>query len=265
MNRSWSFTDVEFKVLWERINRRGLPRPFTFTSRTPLLDDYEREKLAIWERMRPDVDAELRDLFTAIGLPEVYVVVRGWWEDDPDNPENQIRARVVRVGVQGYLLIQQPGETLWHSGGFTIEECGPRGLVDAVLRVLPPSPAGRTATVPLVLDHADEHEYHRPEPDSLVTEARSESAADVSARFLAAPGAATGAISVHQGHSAFGPRGILKQDIFWRDMLDDGRYAIVLDQAPVAMGVDGRRLAGLVDAAVERMLERADAHWEAHS
>ncbi|WP_067646793.1 ESX secretion-associated protein EspG [Nocardia harenae] len=263
MNRSWDLTDLEFAVLWERINRSDLPRPFSFISRTRKLSDYEREKLEVWDRMRPEVDDCLRDVFVAMHRPEAYVVVLGWCDHDTQNPAKRVRARAVRSATHGYLLRQLPGETVWHSGGFTIEECGPHGIAEAVVRILPERQAGRLGSIPILTDQVDDHERFRSVPDSRVTMPNQDSPADRSAKFFALPAELTGAITVHQGYSAFGPRGILEQAMLWRDLPDDGRYVIVLDRAPTAMGIGTRRLVALIDAAVERMRDRADSHWEA--
>lgn len=261
MNRSWDLTDLEFAVLWERINRSDLPKPFSYISGTRGLSDYEREKLAVWDRLRDEVDDGLRDVFEAMHRPEAYVVVHGWCDHDTENPATRVRA--MRSATHGYLLRQRPGETVWHSGGFSIEECGPHGLAEAVVRVLPEQRAGRLGAIPILTDQIDDHERFRSVPDSRVTMPSRESPADRSAAFFAIPADLTGAITVHQGYSAFGPRGILEQAMLWRDLPGDGRYVIVLDQAPTAMGIGTRRLVALVDAAVERMRDRADSHWEA--
>ncbi|MFC8042697.1 ESX secretion-associated protein EspG [Nocardia sp. NPDC057353] len=263
MNRRWDLTDLEFAVLWERINGGDLPKPFSYVSRTRGLSAYEREKLLAWERLRHLADDGLRDVFEAMHRPEAYVVVHGWCDHDTRNPAKRVRARAVRSATHGYLLRQLPGETVWHSGGFTIEECGPFGIAEAVVRVLPERGAGRLGAIPILTDRVDDHERFRSVPDSRVTMPNRESPADRSATFFALPAELTGAITVHQGYSAFGPRGILEQAMLWRDLPGDGRYVIVLDRAPTAMGIGTRRLVALVDAAVERMRDRADSHWEA--
>ncbi|MGY4102286.1 hypothetical protein ACW2Q0_22435 [Nocardia sp. R16R-3T] len=50
--------------------------------------------------------------------------------------------------------------------------------------------------------------------------------------------------------------------MLWRDLPDDGRYAFVLDHAPVANGVRAEQLAAMLDNAIEAMLDRTETHWE---
>lgn len=261
MSAVWDFTDLEFVVLLERYTNSTLPVPFSYTSRTRWRDDYEREKFETWERLRATVDGSIRDVLETCARPEVFVVVHGWDDADITNPAKRIRARAVRSGMRGYLVTQRPGETLGHSGGFTVTECGPHGLADAVVRALPRLRAGRYRNIPIMTDRADDREQFR-NVGSLVTAADRESPARQSERFFRTRASLTGAITIHQGHSKFGPRGILEQFMLWRDLPDDGRYAFVLDHAPVANGVRAEQLAAMLENAIEAMLDRSETHWE---
>ena len=110
-------------------------------------------------------------------------------------------------------------------------------------------------------DRADDREQFR-HVGSLVTVADRESPARRSERLFQTRASFTGAITIHQGHSEFGPRGILEQFMLWRDLPDDGRYAFVLDHAPVANGVRAEQLAAMLETAIEAMLDRSETHWE---
>lgn len=81
-------------------------------------------------------------------------------------------------------------------------------------------------------------------------------------RFLSAQATTTGVISIRQGYSKFGPRGVLEQLLLWRDLTDDGRYVIPLDGAPVAVGIGAKRLARLVDDSIDVVVDRLETHWE---
>ncbi|MEU0503997.1 ESX secretion-associated protein EspG [Nocardia sp. NPDC005998] len=262
MTRTWEFTDLEFKVLWERqLQQRILPEPLTYMSRTPLRDDYEREKFQIWERLRDTVDGSMREVLEVISRPEVLVKVLGWNDADQEDPQQWIRARGVRSGARGFLLAQQPGETPWHSSGYAITECGPWGVADAVVGLLPKTRPGRTGSIPILTDRVADHERFD-FGGSRVTETASTSTVSRSDQFFAIPATRTGVITIHQGHSKFGPRGILERILVWRDLPDDGRYVIELDQAPVALGIGEGRLVQKIDDLIAGMLQRLETHWE---
>ncbi|MFG1794403.1 ESX secretion-associated protein EspG [Nocardia sp. NPDC049149] len=262
MTQTWTFTDDEFDALWERYANTHLPAPFMYTSRARRLDDYERQAFQAWDRLRRTLDSSFHEVLETFLRPEVSVIGYGWNEQDMDNPEKRTRVRAVRAGSRGYLMTQLPGETIWHSGGFIITDCGPHGISDAVLAALPQSAkAGRLRNIPIVINRNDDGgEYQH--PGSVALDNTKDTSVERSQRFLDIPATSTGAITIHQGRSKFGPRGIMQEILMWRDLPGDGRYVIKVDSAPVAMGVGPDRLRDMVDEAIERILERMDTHWE---
>ncbi|QIS08957.1 ESX secretion-associated protein EspG [Nocardia arthritidis] len=261
MNRTWEFTDLEFVVLWERYIDDHIPKPLTFTSRTPLLDDYEREKFEAWERLQATAPTWLRTALEVLARPQILVKVLGWYDRNTEDPQRWIRARVACSGNHGYILTQRPGETIRHSGGYKITECGPRSLGEAIVKTLPKVEAGRFGDIPIVTSAADVLEQIH-SSGSMVLESGGESAVHRSNRFFDTAATRTGVIILHQGQSKFGPRGILEQILIWRDLPDDGRYVIELGSAPTAIGIGTRRLAAKLDMMIEDMLERVENHWE---
>jgi hypothetical protein len=97
---------------------------------------------------------------------------------------------------------------------------------------------------------------------SRITETATTSTVSRSDEFFAIPATRTGVITIHQGHSKFGPRGILERIMVWRDLPDDGRYVIELDQAPVAIGIGDERLMLEIDDVINLMVQRLETHWE---
>lgn len=262
MRQVWRFTDLEFKVLWERYNKTTrMPEPLVFTSRTKYFDDYEREKQEIWDRLRDTVDGPIRDVVEVLARPEVLIKTQGWYDADIQDPAKWIRARAVRSGAQGYLLTQTPGETPMHSGGYTITDCGPHGVAEAIVTTLPKVEAGRIVSLALPPEWVGglaTELWGRP---SVTEHAATYDAGPVE-RFFGTPAERTGLLTVHQGHSKFGPRGILEHLMVWRDLPGDGRYLIELDSAPMAVGISSRRLAMKVDSLVDSLLRRMESHWE---
>ncbi|MEV0293210.1 ESX secretion-associated protein EspG [Nocardia sp. NPDC050710] len=262
-HQRWEFTDLEFRVLCERFAKSNVPDPLTFMARIPYLDDYEREKYLTWERLQPDLDPVIPDIIPLLYRPDVAIKVLGWYDGDFQAPEKWIRGLAVRSGTQGYLVTQAPGETFMHSSGYTIIDCGPRGLAEAVVRLLPPNiEAGRRGSIPIVTDNLDDLERIS-SGGSLVTEEVDSSGAGRSAEFFGIPADRTGSITIVQGHSKFGPRGILEHILVWRDLPSDGRYVIELPNgAPMAVGMGKKWLTSKIDNSVETILERIETHWE---
>ncbi|MBB5917405.1 hypothetical protein BJY24_006317 [Nocardia transvalensis] len=262
MTQHWNFTDLEFKLLCDEYRRGTLPAPFVFTSRTRRLDEYERERDVVRERLRELADTEFEAMVAAISRPEVFVVAHAWNDQDFDNPEHRIRVHAVRYGARGYLLSQKPGETLWHSGGFTVTECDPRALGEAVIGHLPRARAGIRPDL-VVTTVAPRHTYDLTASMVADDDEPEDDEYEVSSAFLDTPATATGIVKVLQGRSKFGPRGRVESGVLWRDLPDDGRYVLPLDDpAPIATGMGTDRLVAWVDREIERILIRMDEHRE---
>ncbi|MBF6069393.1 ESX secretion-associated protein EspG [Nocardia farcinica] len=263
MNRTWEFTDLEFRVLCERYGDSRIPEPLTYLARIRYAEDYDRAKFEVWERLRATADPDLREIIPILIRPEVSVRVLTWYDRGRDDPALWVRARGGRTGARGYLVVQKPGETVEHSGGYVIHDCGPRGLAEAIVRLLPPGvEAGRAGSIPVVAEHVDDLESYGG-VRSLVTDDRDDSGIARSRRFFETPAERTGAVTVHQGHSRYGPRGIIEHILLWRDLPGDGRYVIELPSAaPMAVGMGRKWLTKKIDDAVETMLDRTESHWE---
>ncbi|MFE3188742.1 ESX secretion-associated protein EspG [Nocardia sp. NPDC059240] len=252
MGRSWSLTDLEFLVLWEELGEESLPAPLFFTSRTAFwdahLDNKARARSALRDR-DPDLDYVLR----AVHMPELRVEVHGWDGRDPRAPAAGIRMLGVRSGEAGYLVVQRPGETVRHSAGFTITEFWAAELATEVVAGLPDTAAGRGPDTVLA----------EPEDTAMVDYAFGLSPAhetleggvvDRAAEFLAAPAPSMGTIDVVQGRSRFGPRGVTRHHLEWRDLDADGRYVVTAEQPPVAVPADRRRMITTLESVIAEVV-----------
>ncbi|MET7768692.1 ESX secretion-associated protein EspG [Nocardia sp. NPDC005366] len=263
MTRTWEFTDVEFRVLWQRFVGNGLPRPLTFQATTALHTDYEREKYDTWQRLQHTVDPTLRAVFDVLERPDVYLRLRGWNDRERDDAQRWLKARAARAGANGYIINQLPGETPTHSGGYIITDCGPHGLADAIVDLMPDVGAGRKGVLPLVTDvHPDSAEHHS--GSSMFFEEAGTSIAQRSAEFFDTPADRTGTINILQNQSMFGSRGMHRDILVWRDLPDDGRYVITLpSDSPTAAPLSRTALIEQINASIQRMMGRVESHWEA--
>ncbi|MEU6580741.1 ESX secretion-associated protein EspG [Nocardia sp. NPDC046763] len=259
MLRTWKFTDLEFLALWEGLGEEFLPRPLTFVSRTRWWDDH----LANLARARESLlarEPDYTEVLHALLQPEVRIEVHGWDGRDRLSASASIRLLGVRSGEAGYLLVQQPGETYAHSGGFTLSECYAEELAERVVAALPDTPAGREfpggSGGDLVLAETEdvaETDYdfgmspaHETLDGTVVTRA---------ADFLAAAAPSMGTIDVVQGRSRFGPRGIARFRWQWRDLEDDGRYVVTGDHPPVAVAADCRRMVATLETHIAEVVQ----------
>ncbi|WP_406265593.1 ESX secretion-associated protein EspG [Nocardia sp. NBC_00881] len=254
MSRTWSFTDLEFVVLWERLEEDFLPHPLMFTSRIRLHDDLAREKAQIWDRLRSTVDGSLGDALAAIARPDVRLAVQGRNGKDLDDPAGSIRILATRSGDSGYVVKQRPGETIRHSAGFTITECSAVRLADAVVAELPDIGPGKLADITLVPERsADDMDYSYGR--SRVEQATFEnSVGQRSQRFLESSLSVIGAIEIIQGRSRFGPRGVTRHVLQWRDVEGDGRYVIAVQNPLAAVAADRKRLTAMINTKIAEVV-----------
>ena len=245
-----SLSDLEFLVLWEETGNDTLPLPLSFA--TDLRDRilFDQAKFDIRERLAVARDDYADVVLQALAHPDIHLAVHAHDGDDPFLPEGSIRIYAARRGDQGYVVRQLPGKTIWHSSGFVITECTAIELAAAVVRELPEQPAGRYSNINLPQDNSEAET----DPDAFAMYDFVEDDGDSSDRLaeylLTAPVRRIGQIDISQGSSRFGPRGITRRRLGWRDLADDGRYTIVGDSPAVAHGTDAARMINMINTEI---------------
>ncbi|MEV0433797.1 ESX secretion-associated protein EspG [Nocardia sp. NPDC050413] len=262
MTRTWEFTDTEFYVLWQRLVRTAMPRPLTFVTEVEDSNEFEQRKHEAWQRLSDMLDGELHTAIDVLAKPQVYVRLRGWNDRASLDPKYMIKARAARSGARGYLVYQKPGITSWHSSGYTLVECGPHGLTEAILERMPALDAGKSGIIPLVGGQVEQPDF---EPrSSLIFDEADTGLATRSAAFFETEAERTGLIEILQNQSMFGSRGMERDILLWRDLPDDGRYVIELPREnPTATPMTRADLADKIDRSIDRLLARVESHWEA--
>ncbi|MEC3955056.1 ESX secretion-associated protein EspG [Nocardia sp. CDC153] len=257
----WELTDLEFQALCDRYRGGRMPRPFRFTSRIVLEDDYEREMFETRTRLDAELGPGFGVEFETIANPEVWVGIQAWIDTDFRNPATRLRLAGARRGRRAFVIKQEPAESLEHCGNITLLECEPEAMPALLIAQLPPREAGWRPAVSIVKEP--------PPPDLYASSASAafDSFEDTteaqSLAFLSTPAELTGAVRVVQGRSKYGPRGRAKATLVWRDLADDGRYLIDVDpETPIAVGVDAHKfssyLAGCIDRILQQMEWRGD-------
>ncbi|WP_282777887.1 ESX secretion-associated protein EspG [Nocardia sp. CC201C] len=257
----WEFTDVEFKALCDRHLDGFMPPPLVFTSRTLGADEFDRELMEAGARLAERVGPGFASVFETVVRPEVRVYSSTWSDGDIGNPRKRIRVHGARRGRRAVLITQLPGETVHHSGGYTLTECGPEALAARMVAELPPAEAARGPSVPIVIDGARERADVGAR--SYILDPFDDTMEPSSAAWWAEPAEWSGAIQVLQARSQYGPRGIAESTMLWRDIPDDGRYLIdFAESEPRAVGANAGTLAEHIEQHVDRILRHMVEHGE---
>ncbi|WP_330183402.1 ESX secretion-associated protein EspG [Nocardia sp. NBC_01503] len=253
MLRSWSFTDLEFLALWQERGAEFLPEPLMFSSRTQWWSEHLDAMARTRDSLPHERDPEWQDIFDTLSLPDVRIEVRGRDGRDASDPKGSIRLLGARRGDFGYLVVQQPGETVSHSAGFDVTACDAGQLAAELIAALPDVAAGRGPELVLA-ESADIEDHDYAFGLSPAHETMEGTVIDRAAEFLAAPAVTRGVIEIVQGYSRFGPRGITRHRVDWRDLVDDGRYVVTGDYPRVAAPADPRRMVATVQTRIDEVL-----------
>ncbi|MGC4994618.1 ESX secretion-associated protein EspG [Nocardia salmonicida] len=246
MSRSWQLTDTELIALWDKLFKDRLPSPLFALNRGENTQEWMRLAEAALAGLAGSGDGGLYDALARVAHADIRVTVVAFDPRDSDDPASQVRVVGARQGEVATLIRQLPGETRWHSGGYVITSGDADRLPGAVVGALPTREAGRLPDTPLITVATDaeiDHHYGRsPVYDSYIEADRA------STSWLQRPADRLGMIETCLGSSIFGPRGITPYRIEWRDLVDDGRYAVGSTARPVATAVDRPALATRIAA-----------------
>ncbi|MFI6165359.1 ESX secretion-associated protein EspG [Nocardia sp. NPDC051052] len=97
----------------------------------------ERRKRAAWEDLQRRLDGWFDGAIEVLCAPELYVEVSSWDERNMRNSAKGLRVYAARAGALAYVFEQTPGSLTYDTVAFTVTECDPRRLADAVEELLP--------------------------------------------------------------------------------------------------------------------------------
>ncbi|MCM6776528.1 ESX secretion-associated protein EspG [Nocardia sp. CDC159] len=247
MNSQRCLSEVELVALWEGLREGALPAPLMALPAIASHDGWERAKREARARLGAEAHNGVGDIVRTMAEPDIRIEAFGWNDRAPKNSEAPIRLLGVRKDAHGFLVEQLPGESVWHSGGFAIAECTAVELARALAQHLPKVGPGRLGDVVLTGDgECDDAAYDYRQ--SVVAE---QTVHRRCAAFLSAPTCGRGVVDIVQGRSLFGPRGITRHRLEWRDVIDDGRYVITRDSGPsIATPVGAERFIAMINSKV---------------
>ncbi|WP_067819141.1 ESX secretion-associated protein EspG [Nocardia inohanensis] len=257
----WEFTDLEFRVLTNRYVEGWMPTPLMYTCRTDDSAEYDRQLAETDELLRDRLGPSVATLFDTIHRPEVIIVSHTWCDDDMTNPEKRIRVHGALRDRRACMITQKPGETIYHSGGFTITECDPEELPRLIVAELPAAEPGRGPVVPIVTEQPPREPRYGSR--SMAFDSFDDTVEATSLAFLSRRADWTGTIRVLQSRSKYGPRGVMETTMLWRDVADDGRYLIELGEPELkAVGIGSDRLTRRIEERVEKVRRHMEARGE---
>ncbi|WP_327115738.1 ESX secretion-associated protein EspG [Nocardia sp. NBC_01730] len=248
MDRSWTLTDVEFVVAWDRMRELRLPAPFTALVRDLDWDEQYEERQA-WLGLRTRWSSGLDEVFDIVAKPDLRIIAHGWDQRAAADPTSHIRLHAIRRADRGYLLEQIPGRTTYDGGRVTITECDCLSLAERIAARLPAEERGQFDNVVLPRRSTDA-EFDAEFGASMVREPKEAPVDQHGAELLRKPVARRGIVEVRQGVTRFGPRNLARRGLWWRDIADDGRYVITPGSPAIATGVDTARLVSSINRAV---------------
>lgn len=257
MTRRWKFTGFDFYTLWLDATGESLPEPFWHSHGMDTLERYVAAQLESRERLRTMRDDDFAEMLEALTEPDISIAISGTDGADFKKPDRLVRLGAVRRGGRGYVVRQEASDTFWQAESFTVTPCDAIALAPAVVALMPEEKPGRGADI--VLPRREERVLPGERRNEDLDYSFGESAWNDSfvetdkargERFLQTVPLCHGTIDVVQGHSVFGPRGITRHRLEWRDLEDDGRYVIDDQRPPVATSVDNAKLTAMINTRI---------------
>lgn len=251
MTLTMEFTPVEFAAMWDELKEEGLPEPLTYLAPPRTHAESVRDKREAWQASRRRYGADLDLVTAALSRPDIRVMARGVDGRDPSNAKRVLRVLGVRRGDVGFVVTQRPGERMGEAEGFTVVQHEALSLGDAVAAAFPAAAAGSRRDFEIIDTQTSGLDFgygrslvhdHGEQPEAFGRE------------FLTEPEDLTGTIEIEQGWSRFGPRGVLRLYLVWRDVVDDGRYVIVPGSPMRVAPADRRRLAALINIQIAEVV-----------
>jgi hypothetical protein len=253
--RRWRFTDIEFYALWTAATGElGLPFPFHFTARTLDPHTFRFDQRQAHAELRERLGETFDPVLDVLAHPDIRVVLSGSDHREGDEPRSVVRLLGARRDSTGYVVSSLPGASFWHSGGFTVTGCDAVRLADELVAKLPDVPAGSRGETVLPRRAVPDRGETRPRKAPTVRDSFAASEFERGSAFLAAPVSCVGTIDVEQGSSIYGPRGITRHRMDWRDLVDDGRYLVRGADTPIAAPAGTELLTGAINSMVAQVV-----------
>ncbi|MFF2086074.1 ESX secretion-associated protein EspG [Nocardia sp. NPDC058176] len=210
--RSWRFTALEFRTLWEVTGRDVLPYPLRQESTEPD-SDAARSRRQAAENLAPQLDSELEHAVRVLLAPQARVEVAGFAD------------RTRTAGAHGAVLdrfaalaVQQPGPD-GTGGEVALSLLAADDLAEAALGALPRREAGTGAPIAVTATELDEPRPPTRDPWRPTSREQFE-------QFFTRPMDAIHHLAVYPYGSIDNRHTEGRDDFQLHDVTDDGRYVV---------------------------------------
>ncbi|MEU7628526.1 ESX secretion-associated protein EspG [Nocardia sp. NPDC049220] len=154
--RSWRFTALEFRTLWESTGRDVLPYPLRHQYTTKFRSESLRLRQAAARSLRPHLGDDLLRAIEVLLAPEARVELAGFVGACRDRT---LRAHAGVHDLHGVVAVQEPGPDHKQGGDVVLTLLPPGEVARSVVDVLPACAAGRGKPL-----QASVEELERPRP-----------------------------------------------------------------------------------------------------
>ncbi|MFF0528354.1 ESX secretion-associated protein EspG [Nocardia amikacinitolerans] len=138
--RSWRFTALEFRTLWESTGRDVLPYPLRHRHTTEFAEDTMRLRQAAARSLHSQLDDGLVRAVEVLLAPQARVELAGF---AGRRRERKLRAHAGVHHEHGAIAVQEPGQDHDHGGDVTVRLLPAGDVARAVVDALPDRGPGR--------------------------------------------------------------------------------------------------------------------------
>lgn len=245
----WTFTGLEFTLLWEQAGRDVLPYPLQYQHRVETRSELSGGRRDAARSLIPQLDESLHRALFVLALPQVRVQIAGF--------EGLSRERRIRIhaGIRDGLAVfaaQQPGADADTGADIRLTVLPARAAAHALIEELPKIPAAQGEPLSVL-----ESELSVARAPLLLHDIGDSGAREKVRRFLDRPRIGIGHIAVHSGPAYDNRPTEDGGDFHWMDFHDDGRYLTRAGKYRTADPAD----AAMMVSTLQRLLnETSHAH-----
>ncbi len=265
-SQEWRLTTQQFRLFWADCDGAGFPSELCPLGVEVDVDaEMQRlSELTAVADLRARSTPMMRSAMTTLTHPRYTIAIQGIDARKPlADTSHHLRIVSAWSGSGDVVIVarQEPGPNISHGGDVVVTRHVMREWTRDLLRMLPPSSGAGSLSpddaVPFVEIPIDVEVFRQVSPAA--------SPVTAAGAFVHQSPSTCGSIRVQVGSEADGRRPSVLT-LQYRDIVDDGRYLLIVDSLGTARGVDDATMASAMSGAVNvvrrRYEVRADAGWQ---
>jgi hypothetical protein len=247
---AWTMSTAQFRTLWEGADASEYPIEFAYTDageRDAGEPDASVEKLA-------DLSSVKQSAIHALTRPQVTIALSAIDSRRPfDDARHHIRIVSATKDMTTVYLARQSLTAVSVGSTVAITREEPAAWARHLVGVLPPTPAGSLPT-----DTAVAFSSTPSLDDFVIATVATPPSSKTAAVFAKADLGVCGTLRIQVGSIADGRRPS-SIEVRFRDVIDDGRYMLIVDDPGIAMPVDAGTFASMLNRVVNTLRKRHTA------